>query len=297
MTTRSDIERCGSHPNLSSVGASASLRKRKHPDESDVQSQLKDIQSQITTMMEMLTLSINTQKENASNIKSDIEIIKKEMLDIKTGMGLTEEKINRIVSEQTNIKEEIKCLTNSVKSADTKINCLETDMHNLRLSSKEMENFPNNIPFEKILTEINEQSSRKNNLIVMGLQESACSDYKDRLEFDRKEAIKVIGKIVENSPEPSKVQRVGRYKPDTCRSVKVCFESEKIVKLILKNRNKLTDSHIKVFPDQTPYQQTFFKKVKDELNRRCASGENNLTIKYIKGVPQIVSTFSKNCQK
>lgn len=88
--------------------------------------------------------------------------------------------------------------------------------------------------------------------------------------------------------------RIGKYKPDVNRSIKVTFESEETTKLIFRNKNKLTDTDVKIFPDQTPYQQTYFKKLKEELNRRTANGEGNLKIKYIKGVPQIISTSTKN---
>lgn len=37
-------------------------------------------------------------------------------------------------------------------------------------------------------------------------------------------------------------------------------------------------------------QQKYIQTLKDELQRRTASGEVNLSIRYIKGIPKIIST-------
>lgn len=298
-----NIGRSGSQPNLCSTSAIATMpnetscitfRKRKHPEETDVQSQLKDIQKQMTTMMEMLTKSIDAQNESATNIRNDIAFIKEEMFNIKIGMGLTEEKINKIVSEQTDIKAKVENIVTAAKTTEAKICSLESDIEKIKLASTEMQILPNKMSLEEILIEINNQNTRKKNVILSGIKEPQSNDHKERQTSDKVKAFKIIKQILENCPEPSRVMRIGKYKPDVNRSIKVTFESEETTKLIFRNKNKLTDTDVKIFPDQTPYQQTFFKKLKEELNRRTANGEGNLKIKYIKGVPQIISTSTKN---
>lgn len=289
--TRSDIGRTGSHPNLSTGSAVASevtsvtLRnKRKHAEQDDISLQLGDIQKQMANMMELLTSSISAQKESTSKITSDIAIIKSQMNDIKQGMTLTEQKITSLGSEQMEIKADIQNLASSVQLTDDKILYLENEIQTFKNSM----NDSSIDSYNSILAELNDQNSRKNNIIIAGIQEAKSSDYIVRRDIDKAEVMNIIKLIDPNIPAPVKVIRIGKYKPDISRSVKVCFETEDIAKLILRNKSKVKNSTVYIFSDQTPFQQARFRKLKEELSLRTSKGEENLTIKYVKGIPQIV---------
>lgn len=296
-----NIGRSGSQPNLSSntmisavppEAVNVTFRKRKHPEDCDVQSQLTEIQKQMTTMMDLLTSSINSQNESTTKIRNDIASIKDQMLEIKHGMGLTEKKIANLTIEQTEVKNELQCLTNSVKFTDAKIVQLESDVQKLKITSSTSTS--NKTPLDEILNELNDQNLRKKNVIVCGINEPECMDSKERRNLDKTTVYNIFKQIMENCPEPTKNMRVGKYKPGAHRAIKVCFASEETAITILRSKNKLKSSHVKIYPDHTPYQQTYFKKLKNELNQRITDGEENLTIKYINGVPQIRTISSKN---
>lgn len=291
---RSDMHfgRSGSQPNLlnpySDLSSSTFRGKRKHPGEDEVKTQLSDIQKQMADMMTLLTSSINTQAESATKITNDIATIKDQMLDIKTGMGLTEQKIASVAEEQKEIKAEMQTLASTTHAVNGKIEILESDMQKLKTSSHE-----SSVPYEEILAELNEQNLRKKNIIMTGIEEPHSTNPKERHDYVTMEVLKHLNQILENCSEPIKIIRVGKYKQNVNRPVKVFFESEETVKFILRNKTKVSNDAIKMFADQTPYQQIQYKNLKDELNQRTSNGEENLRIKYIKGVPKILNIPAK----
>lgn len=302
--TRSDsnIGRSGSQPNLSNAvesprdfpgSSTITFRKRKHGDVDEAHSKLTDIQNQMTTMMSLLTASINAQNEVTTKISDDIAAIKDQMLDIKKSMGMTDQKISSLAIEQTGMKNEIQNLVESVHSTDVKISSLESDVHKLQVTQIESD-LRNMVPYDDVLSELNDQNNRKRNILIAGIQETKSNNVEERRHLDKAEIMKTINLISENCPEPTKIIRVGKYKSHENRAIKVCFESEDTAKYILRNKSKLKSMEIKVFADQTPYQQTRFKKLKDELTRRTEEGESNLIIKYVKDIPRIVTVPPKN---
>jgi hypothetical protein len=47
--------------------------------------------------------------------------------------------------------------------------------------------------------------------------------------------------------------------------------------------------------DQTPAQKKYVDTLKEELNKRTENGEKDLSIRYIKGLPKIIT--NKNAPK
>ncbi|VVC95149.1 unnamed protein product, partial [Leptidea sinapis] len=58
-----------------------------------------------------------------------------------------------------------------------------------------------------------------------------------------------------HSPETIKIIKIGKYKVNENRPIKACFESEYTTKIILRNINKMKNDAIRIFSDQTPFQQ------------------------------------------
>ena len=67
------------------------------------------------------------------------------------------------------------------------------------------------------------------------------------------------------------------------------------VRTVLRNKKMLmgkpNTAQYSIISDQTPMQEKFLKDLRTELEDRKASGEKNITIKYIDGNPKIVSNF------
>lgn len=298
-----DIERSGSQPNLSTISAQGTTytdlshitirNKRKYCSDNDMNNQLADIQKQMAEMMLLLTTSINTQNESSAKIASDITAIKNEVLEIKATIGKTEQKLLTINMEHEKIKTEIQNITCTTGKMETRIASLECSLQNYKTSRNSLTTLDENL-YGDMLAEITEQTLRKKNVILSGIPEPKSSNFKERQTHDKEEVLKTFKTLLKDCPEPTKVMRIGKYKPNNIRAIKVHFELEQSAKLILRNKNKLKNDQIKIFPDQTPFQQAQFKNLKNELHRRTANGEDNLQIKYIKGTPKIISSLPKN---
>lgn len=144
------------------------------------------------------------------------------------------------------------------------------------------------------MQEIKERTSREMNIIVRGIPECKTTNFDDGRAYDVNEVSNILSLMIENCPKPRRIFRLGKYNPTKDRSVKVCFESSYTAKLLLRNKNKLPKG-IKIYSDKTLAQQNYMKELQNELARREANGEKDITIKFIKGQPKIVaSNNSKN---
>lgn len=72
------------------------------------------------------------------------------------------------------------------------------------------------------------------------------------------------------------------------RSLIITLQNAQSALNIIRNRTKLKDKNIFINADLTPNQRMHFNNTRDELKRRLANGEKDLTIKYIQGVPKII---------
>lgn len=93
--------------------------------------------------------------------------------------------------------------------------------------------------------------------------------------------------------ESIKIHRVGQYKLNRNRPIKVYFISQEAARKFLRNKSIIKEP-IRIYHDQTPHQQQYIKKLVEELQQRTLHGEKNLTIKYINNTPKIIKQQTKN---
>lgn len=167
-------------------------------------------------------------------------------------------------------------------------------------SLKSLRNQPtavnNNADYEEIIQEITERNRRKRNLVIFGVAEINSNSKDDRLQHDEREVNKVLQYL---SPEVTydniKPARLGKYDGtrDNPRPIKITLREEDIVHNLIRKAKTLRDSNsfkkINISLDRTPRQLEHYKSLKRELNQRISDGETNLKIKYIRGIPKIVS--------
>lgn len=146
---------------------------------------------------------------------------------------------------------------------------------------------------EDLICEIRERTNREKNIIIVGIVESHNVEAKDRISHDAKEVQTIIKELATNNVTPIKTMRLGKYVSGKNRPIKVLFNSVEIPKEIFRNKSKLSKKDIKIFSDQTPAQQSHMIELKNQLSKRQENGETDLTIKFIKGQPKIV-TITKN---
>lgn len=257
-------------------------QKRKEP-ESEYKAELRSFRAE---MMSFFQEFMTKHSENTTKICQDLNEMINEIKNIK----LTNE---NIMSEQNYIKSELEHIKNQNNSFQNRITTLENDLSNM---NKQYQPDTNSLTLscEDMALELQDRAQRLNNIVVSGISELNNKNSAIRREHDTKEVYSILKTINSECPMPIKVLRLGKYNPNITRSLKVYFETRSPVLNILRNKFKIINKNIRIYPDQTPTQQKYYKDLRAELANRTKNGETNLIIKYIKGSPKIITNTSKN---
>lgn len=273
-------------------------RKRKQPEKDcNCHLDLQGFRQEFDKMNELLQKIIINQEQNTDNTNKNLAEIKNELTEVKNSTTY-------LTSEHNYLKKELSELKTQLTNGVTKIKTLETHVDNI--SSKmtaneaELQALQSNLSSlnllsgdlsdnsEIIIREMQERNNRMKNVIIAGIPESSGANGLERRDNDLKQVLKVLSILNDSNPKPEKIFRLGKYKPEKTRHIKVCFNDDKIPKVLLRERSKL-DNNTKIFSDNTPLQSKYYNKIKLELKNRQQAGEKNLTIKYFNGVPKIVT--------
>lgn len=145
-----------------------------------------------------------------------------------------------------------------------------------------------------VIQEVLDRLNRAKNVFIRGVPELA-GDVNAGRKHDGSVVTEVLNTV--NCPaKPITIFRVG--KPNVAnkypRMIKLVMPSEHDARTILRNKKNLigksSTSKLSIISDQTPSQVQLLNRLRGELDARKANGEPNLTIKYIHGVPKIIST-------
>lgn len=142
--------------------------------------------------------------------------------------------------------------------------------------------------------EFSERQSRQKNLLIFGANENNSPDGQSRKDSDTALATDVILKAYPDVKlQDVKVFRIGRQDPLKKRPIKVVLGSANDVSAIIRHANQLKKldqyKQYSLSFDRTPKQIAEYKALKETLLLRSQKGENNLKIKYIGGIPKIVT--------
>lgn len=301
-----NVGRSGSYPDLANKSTTSDYidgthitfrnkRKLVHNEESksdiaeikteftEMRKQMLTMQNQMSELMACLTSNNNMQIENFNNLHKDISVIKEQVNNIKS----TTEKLT---SEQHNLKREITSMQIFRNTTEKKMESIQAKLNQINIASSSTVLQAQ----EEIVIELNERNLRCKNIVISDITEPVSTEPKIRREQDKSKVLSIIRQIYTDCPEPERIIRLGKYQPEKNRLLKVCFTSQETALHILKNKNIIKLNNIKIFSDQTPQQQAYMKELKEELDNRTSSGEENLRIKYVKGVPKIVIAIPKN---
>jgi len=130
-----------------------------------------------------------------------------------------------------------------------------------------------------ILDEMEDRLRRRKNWIVSGIPEQTAGTAEERSRTDSQKVTTLLDDLCEVSDESiSRVHRIGRQHPDKNRLLRVILCDEDDTKTILHKakelRNMPPHNNIFINRDLTPYQRENNKKLREELKRRRASGED-----------------------
>lgn len=154
---------------------------------------------------------------------------------------------------------------------------------------------------ENVVSEAMERIKRANNVVIHNLPEpllANSSTSQPTSDFDR---VCELTRQIQGGQNivPTSVKRVGKEKNGRPRIIIAKFDSPETARKVLRNKDRIKQSRrefssISITDDKTLAQQDYLQKLRSELKRRTDSGESDLTIKYVKGVPSIITNNSKN---
>lgn len=183
--------------------------------------------------------------------------------------------------------------SNIIAEHNFQITQLNNEMAVLKRENRELKEKVANLETHGYTIDVNELSNRINrssNVILFNVNESVDE------QAVIKEIINITAPNFNNSFE---FMRLGN-KPTTAgkaRPLKIRFCDTDTARTVLKNKSSLSGtrfSSVRIQDDKTPTQLNDLKRVRQTLRQRLESGEQNLTIKYLKGTPTIISTMPKN---
>lgn len=181
----------------------------------------------------------------------------------------------------------------------TRINKLENEMVELRKTIERLDNSieantngtsktdaVNEVSSESLFNEFHDRAQRAKNIIIHEIPESNSQDTRVRINHDLEQVAEILGKL-DVSTRDFKAIRLGRP-GNKIRPLKVLFNNENVASSCLKNRRLLRDS-IRLNADLTIMQRDQIRKAYAELDQRKQKGEKNLNVKFIKGIPKVVT--------
>ncbi|CAG9558942.1 unnamed protein product [Danaus chrysippus] len=96
----------------------------------------------------------------------------------------------------------------------------------------------------------------RKNVILSGVPEPKSSDSKKRHTHDKEEVLKTS----KDCPVPTKVIRIGKYKPNNIRAIKVHFELEQSAKLTETKQKQVEERSIKDLPGSNTFSASAIQK-------------------------------------
>lgn len=144
--------------------------------------------------------------------------------------------------------------------------------------------------FESVVREVRERIKRENNVILYGVPEKDDTNTVSTVA----QILHTIKPIDTPTVTTQNIVRLGQRDKDVSKSrpVRVTFSNVDEVRFCLRNKHLLKSSPnfktIYIKNDETHYQRELLAKCKTELKERIDNGEDNITIKYSKGVPSII---------
>lgn len=149
------------------------------------------------------------------------------------------------------------------------------------------------LSFENFYNEIKDRERRSTNIMVYNVEESSHQDVSATIN----QVSKIFHIMNINEDHISKVIRIGQVKKDSKRPIKIILKERNQVSLVLRNKHKLKGKiNCVIDTDKTNLERSVYKKVHVKFKKRLEDGENNIKIRYIKGIPKILGRYVKKRQ-
>lgn len=216
------------------------------------------------------------------------------LTDKITDLSVKVDTLTSLPAKVDNLIAEVDSLNRNLSQLEQRVSLNEAGLKTLE---NKFENIPkNHVNPDLIVAELSERSRRSKNLMIFNLPESDNKNVEVRKERDLVVVKKLLNHVLPAYDfSATKALRVGKKHPNKSRPLKIILDNELSVakffaNFSLESAAKLDQcfSDVRVSRDRTQREMDSFKLAKSELDRRVASGERDLAIKYRNGVPCIV---------
>lgn len=168
---------------------------------------------------------------------------------------------------------------------------MQSELSALRKEIAEMST--NSVTAEDTMAEVEDRILRSRNVIIYNVPELLDPSIREKIETD---TIKVNDLLV-NSGVDYKIEKVicigkNSVNPTRPRRLKVVLSDSSSAKQLLKRKSRIANEY-KIVNDFTLRQREYLKNLRLKLDNWIKNGESDVTIKYIKGIPNIIKV-SKN---
>lgn len=158
---------------------------------------------------------------------------------------------------------------------------------------------PKNMSLQ-IINEVIDIQKRSVNIIIHGLEESPSMDINECINFDTL-AINKLFSLCSVCPDNIvNVSRLGRLTANKTRPIKLSLRNQcdvnNFISSFLKTKRMSPSSvnNISAVKDRSQMERRHIKDVYTDFHKRVNSGEQNIKVLYVNGLPKIVTTGSKN---
>ncbi|KAK5639602.1 hypothetical protein RI129_012094 [Pyrocoelia pectoralis] len=220
--------------------------------------------------------------------------------EVTVDASVIEATIDKVLNKQlkTLKSELLKSINADIKKINSRIDSIEKRQNELYNELKNVKETSTNFNKFELFDEMEDRRRRSRNVILYNMIESRKTALTDKISDDTTMVTTILEKY-NMASEPIKVIRLGKTKNDVPRPTKVIFKSEETAIDFLKHGRSIVmnEKEVKVRSDLTPNQRDQLKYLNEELQARTQSGEKDLVIKYINGVPKIMKKSKPSVPK
>lgn len=202
-------------------------------------------------------------------------------------------KVDTLITDVDRLNKNLESLNQRVSTNEDRIKALEDSLQNGAAAA-------NTMSPDAVIAEINDRQSRMNNVILYKVPESDHTNNADKKEHDRSKLLTILASANLSHEDVRTFFRIGKRGSTGPRPIKLILKSRELALILTKNwnigtiaENDDTLINVSMTSDKTPNERSFLGNLRGELKKRIENGEPDLTIKYINGVPRIVSDKKK----
>lgn len=227
------------------------------------------------TNKDILSTLLSFRQEVLASNKASSETQLSQFENLKSSFERLSIQIDELKAENSNLRRNLDSLSNRVATLELNGPCDPASIS------------------AQVLHETFEREKCASNVLAYGVPESSSESPSQRITDDKCALERIL--LLFNCPIPQSIRliRLGKLGQNGVRPLKIfCGSKEVALKLLNTfNEHKRSGSSIpldfRIARDKTQLQRQQLKSCHQELDNRCANGENDLCIRFVNGLPKV----------